>query len=62
MKTIIAALLSVMPVRHTGIAFLKVSPLIVIIALLLIAVVGALYMAVHYPLPEAIYAAPMTTD
>jgi hypothetical protein len=32
-----------------------------IIAFSLIGVLAALYMATHYPLPEAIYAAPMLT-
>jgi hypothetical protein len=63
MKTFIAALLATSPVRHTrDIAFLKVSPLSVIIAFSLIAVLAALYAATHYPLPEAIYAVPMITD
>jgi hypothetical protein len=63
MKTFIAALLATLPVRHTrDAAFLKVSPLSVIIAFSLIAVLAALYVAMHYPLPEAIYALPMITD
>jgi hypothetical protein len=63
MKTFIAALLATLPVRHArDAAFLKISSLGVIIALLLIAVVASLYMATHYPLPEAINAAPMTMD
>jgi len=36
------------------------TELIVIIAFSLIAVLAALYMATHYPLPEEIDAAPMT--
>jgi hypothetical protein len=34
----------------------------VIFAFSLIGALAALYMAAHYPLPEAIYAAPITTD
>jgi hypothetical protein len=67
MKTIIAELLSSR--RFAGVATSQTHSwrriwddpdLNVIIAFSLIAVLAALYMAVHYPLPEGIYAAPMT--
>jgi hypothetical protein len=67
MKTIVGALLS--NPRIAGLATSQTQSwrriwenpdLNVIIAFSLIAVVAALYMATHYPLPENIYAAPMT--
>jgi hypothetical protein len=67
MKTIIAALLS-----NRRLASLETSrthpwrriwedpELSVIIAFFLIAMLAGLYMATHFPLPEDIYAVPMT--
>jgi hypothetical protein len=67
MKTIVAALLSNR--RLAGLETSRTDPwrriwedpeLNVIIAIFLIAVFAALYMATHYPLPEDIYVVPMT--
>jgi hypothetical protein len=67
MKTIIAAFLSnrrfaglATSQTHSWSGIWEDPDLNVIIAFSLIAVIAALYMATHYPLPEAIYAAPMT--
>jgi hypothetical protein len=56
MNTIIAALNR----RPSGETHPWRPDLSVIIAISLIAVLAALYMATHYPLPENIYAVPMT--
>jgi hypothetical protein len=59
-KTIIAAFLSTLAVRDTRSAvFFEISPITVIIAFSLIAVLAALCMAIYCPLPKDIYAAPM---
>jgi hypothetical protein len=69
MKTIIAALLSNQRLAgpetsrtHSWRRIWEDPELSVIIAFLLIAVLAAFYMATHYPLPEDLYALPMTVS
>jgi hypothetical protein len=67
MKTIIGALLSNRRLAgpetsrtHWWLRIWEDPELSVVIAFLLIAVLASFYMATHYPLPEDIYALPMT--